>query len=249
MQKPKPTPQLLVSVTSAHEAHIAVDNGAELIDIKDPARGPLGMAERSVIDAVLIAVEGRRPLSVALGELHEHRGIVSLPQGVSFAKVALAGMARSHDWRHRLTALLAPLMVDEALEPHAVVVAYADAERAEAPPVQDVLDWVLKDRATGLLIDTAVKDGKGLFDFLSPAELSAINQRLVAAGKTLALAGSLSGETLERAVKLKPAIVGVRGAACVGRDRMATIDAQAVAALVDMVEAARTAPVATIASA
>lgn len=249
MIEAKDSPQLLVSVTSAEEARIAVEAGADLIDIKNPKRGPMGMADRAIIDAIIVAVQGARPVSVALGELREHTGIVSLPKDVSFAKVALAGMAQVSDWQQRLTAVLAPLMVGGDDHPRAVAVAYADAPQAEAPPVDDVLAWVLKSPAAGLLIDTAVKDGKGLFDHMSPAQLTAMQTQLNAAGKILALAGGLSSNAFEQAANLRPSIVGVRGAACVGHDRTGTIDAQAVAALVDTVAVARAKPIATIAQA
>ncbi|MBY0228781.1 MAG: (5-formylfuran-3-yl)methyl phosphate synthase, partial [Gemmataceae bacterium] len=35
-------PGLIVSVRSADEARIALENGADLIDVKEPSRGALG---------------------------------------------------------------------------------------------------------------------------------------------------------------------------------------------------------------
>jgi uncharacterized protein (UPF0264 family) len=61
--------KLLVSVRSMEEAQAALEGGADLIDIKEPNRGPLGKARDSVIAAIVEVVAGRRPVSAAMGEL------------------------------------------------------------------------------------------------------------------------------------------------------------------------------------
>jgi len=61
--------RLLVSVRDAAEARTAVEAGADLIDVKEPARGPLGAADVEVVERVVAEVAGRLPLSAALGEL------------------------------------------------------------------------------------------------------------------------------------------------------------------------------------
>ena len=38
--------RLLVSVRNASEARAAINGGADVIDIKEPDHGPLGMADR-----------------------------------------------------------------------------------------------------------------------------------------------------------------------------------------------------------
>ncbi len=62
---------LLVSVRDAAEAAASLAGGADLIDVKEPARGPLGRADAATIAAVVQAVGGRVPVSAALGELRE----------------------------------------------------------------------------------------------------------------------------------------------------------------------------------
>src|SRR5690242_4202542 len=63
---------LLVSVRSPAEAVAALEGGAALIDVKEPSRGPLGRADEDTITAIVQTVAGRRPVSVALGELLDH---------------------------------------------------------------------------------------------------------------------------------------------------------------------------------
>src|SRR4029077_9754602 len=76
---------LLVSVRSAAEAREALSGGADVIDVKDPSHGPLGMARQGVIDEVLSVVAGKVHVSAALGELIEWRP-QPIPAGIQFVK-------------------------------------------------------------------------------------------------------------------------------------------------------------------
>src|SRR5262245_7655648 len=91
---------LLISVRAAEEALAATAGVADMIDIKEADRGPLGAASREVWRDVLANVSGGRPVSCALGELVE-RDVFERAcgaTGMSFAKVGLAGMRRKNDW-------------------------------------------------------------------------------------------------------------------------------------------------------
>jgi hypothetical protein len=101
-----------------------------------------------------------------------------------------------------------------------------------------VLDWAGEYGAAGLLIDTAVKDGRTLFDFCNPSALRTVINRVRREGLLIALAGSLRGEFYEVAARLEPDIVAVRGAACNGLDRTRAVDEDAVGELTAVIEAA-----------
>lgn len=67
-------PALLVSVRNAAEARQAVVGGCDVLDVKEPARGPLGLADATEIEAIVRVrdtVDPRVPVSVALGEACE----------------------------------------------------------------------------------------------------------------------------------------------------------------------------------
>src|SRR5882724_4697103 len=89
-------PQLLVGVRSAVDAEAAFAGGADVIDIKDPARGALGRADEDVCVAVCTFLAGRRPVSAALGELRDFSG--GAPSGLDYVKCGLAGLASESDW-------------------------------------------------------------------------------------------------------------------------------------------------------
>ena len=63
---PDRTPGMLASVTSVAEAEAALAAGADLIDLKEPARGALGALDLDTVVAIVAAVGGRRPVSATV---------------------------------------------------------------------------------------------------------------------------------------------------------------------------------------
>src|SRR5204862_496021 len=90
---------LLVSVRSAAEAKTALAGGADIIDVKEPRRGALGPADRIVWKEILEIVDGRVPVSAALGELHSDSisEYAARAAGFAFAKIGLSDWRRHHD--------------------------------------------------------------------------------------------------------------------------------------------------------
>ncbi|MGE3805407.1 MAG: (5-formylfuran-3-yl)methyl phosphate synthase [Gemmataceae bacterium] len=223
--------RLLVSVRNAEEAESACAGGADLIDVKEPARGSLGRADEQTIAQISARVAGRRPISVALGDLTPQTRPLHLPR-VAFAKWGLAGCLPTQ-WQARLFAAAAALPA--GCQP--VVVAYADAAEADAPPLAAVLDFAAT-KHWPLLVDTVGKQGKSLLDWLSLDELGDLALRCRRAEIPLALAGSLSREQIERLIPLEPDWIAVRTAACRERERDGPICVQAVRALAEVIHGA-----------
>src|SRR3954452_14348343 len=100
-------PGLLVSVRSAAEALSALAGGADVIDVKEPDRGSLGAADEETISAIVRAVDGRAPVSAALGELVDldkspnGNAARILVDGVSLFKIGLARSATLDAWETR----------------------------------------------------------------------------------------------------------------------------------------------------
>lgn len=214
-----------MSVRTAEEAEAALCGGADIIDVKEPTAGPLGRADAEVWRQVLATVRACVPVSVALGELAEVTGLNHLPAGISWAKVGLAGEGRCRDWPERLQSLAGQL------RPVPVIpVAYADWRRADAPPVDAVLDWAVSHGGKGLLIDTWLKDGRRLLDWLPLDRLASI-RRLVPANVLLALAGGLRLRAVRQLVSVQPDVIAVRGLACTGGQRQGHVNQRRVAAV------------------
>jgi uncharacterized protein (UPF0264 family) len=112
--------------------------------------------------------------------------------------------------------------------------AYADAARvAHAPLAPELLPRVARAAGVGIcLLDTAVKDGRGLLDWLTPGALTALVAEAHAIGLQVALAGALRADDLPVIRATGADIAGVRSAACAGGRRSAPLEGDRVRALV-----------------
>ncbi len=227
-----PAPGLLVSVRDASECSAAIAGGVSLIDVKEPQSGPMGMADRDVMAGVAAHVAGRLPVSVALGELVDWpvRPRINIPPGISLVKIGLAGCGGLHNWPERLETFCAE--VETQTQARLAAVAYADWHRANAPSPEQVVEFALRARLAAFLMDTCVKDGRTLLDWMSPAQLAAFGERLWRRKIPIALAGSLGREQIRELRPVRPTWFAVRGAACVG-GRGGTIASERVRELVD----------------
>ena len=224
-------PTLLVSVVSAEEAERALAGGADIIDVKDPGEGALGAPAPRVVSEVAQAVGAAAPVSVALGDLPDLPHTAALAargaalSGAAFVKVGLRGV------RALERAVATMRAVADAVGPHTAViaVAYADAQALDPPAVAPA--WlprlVARTGIAGALVDTFVKDGRGLYAWVSEAELADLIARTHAAGGSFAVAGQLRRGELRR---VAADVVGVRSAVCRGGDRTAELDTDLVAA-------------------
>src|SRR5262249_2418416 len=226
--------QLLVSVRSAEEAAAALEGGAALIDVKEPARGSLGRATVSVVRAVVGFIAGRRPVSMALGEFLDTPELPAA-HGLAYGKWGLAGCGDRSDWPKRL-ATAAEQLRQTVCGCRLVAAAYADWRRALAPSPEDVLNFAQK-HGGAFLLDTWQKDGSTLLDWLSPHEIERLCTRCRETGLPVALAGSLGPAQLVLLREAAPDWFAVRRAACRDGQRQQTIDPAAVRSLVDLVSA------------
>jgi (5-formylfuran-3-yl)methyl phosphate synthase len=225
--------RLLVSVVDAVEARVAAEAGADVIDVKDPSRGALGEAAPHVVRAVRDATPAHLPVSAALGDgpfspaAAADLAGAAAANGAAFVKLGLRDTS--------LRAASASLRAARVRLPEGVrlvVGGFADFARAGAPPPRDVPALAAAAGVDGCLLDTAVKDGRGLFYWLDDAELRAFVESCRRHGLFSALAGSLTVEDLARLGPIGPDLVGVRGAACVGDRIGGRVDAERVRALV-----------------
>jgi uncharacterized protein (UPF0264 family) len=209
-------PRLLISVRDASEAVAALTGGADLIDVKEPANGPLGRADSPVIESIVNVVAGRVPVSAAFGELELRPA--ALPGNLAFIKFGLAGW-RGRDWPSAWERVRAQLSVTCA----PVAVAYADWLLADAPPPEEVAAIATERRFGAFLIDTFEKNGATLLDRMPMDTIAGLTRRCQSAGVPVALAGSLGLAEIEQLRELAPDWFAVRGAAC-RRGRGSSID-------------------------
>ena len=222
--------KLLVSVTDAHEARVAVEGGVDIVDVKNPAEGSLGAPGPGVIERVREVVPPEHPVSAAIGDLPNLPGTAALAAlgatrcGAAYVKVGLWGTSTTDE------AVAVLRAVRNAVDGGATVIAaaYVDAERVPGGPLPPgaVVDAARRADIGGCLLDTAVKDGRGLFEWLSPEALDALVAEGHAAGLEMALAGALRAEDMRPVRATGADIAGVRSAACRDGRRTAPLEAE-----------------------
>jgi len=227
--------KLLVSVVDAAEARLAVAGGVDVVDVKNPAEGSLGAPAPGVIAAVRAVLPAGLPLSAALGDLPSLPGTAALAalgaarSGAAYVKLGLWGPSTAEEAVAVLRAARAAVDGDARV----VAVAYADAARVPSRPLPPS-ELVAAARAAGVdgcLLDTAVKDGRGLFESLEPDALAAFVADAHDAGLEVALAGELRAEDLPVVRATGADIAGVRSAACRDGRRTAALDPERIARL------------------
>jgi (5-formylfuran-3-yl)methyl phosphate synthase len=245
-----PAPRLLVSVRSVAEARAALSGGCDILDVKDPTRGALGMADFSVTEEVLrTGLAAGIPVSAALGEVSEypsdptltnpeHRLPHALAQ-LSFTKIGLANLNHDSNWAARWQDTMSSLTGSLSKEHDSpgqrwVAVIYADWQSAGAPSPDAIVDQVLSSGSStgheiaGVLVDTWSKKSGRLLDSLSVEQLQQLAECVQRSGRFFAVAGRLTAEMLPELVAVRPDIVAVRSAACRGEDRTLSVDTAAV---------------------
>jgi uncharacterized protein (UPF0264 family) len=201
---------LLVSVRSEDEAVVAVEAGADIIDLKDPQTGALGALPIEQIAAIVARVRalGAAPVSATIGDLADgeiqemkRRVQATAATGVDFVKVGIARGSHAHETLQilgGLQATIVPLFLADAGLDFTLIEA---ACAAEFPVV---------------MVDTADKRAGSLFDFVPRKTLQRFVETIHDAGARAGLAGSLRFEHAPLLCELSPAIAGFRGALCEG---------------------------------
>src|SRR5262245_42397332 len=131
--------RLLVSVVNAAEARVAAAAGADVIDVKDPARGALGEAAPAVVRAVREATPPQLPVSPALGDGPFPPALAAARAGESAACGAAYVKLGPRDTS--IAAASATLRATRAGLPdnvRLVVAGFADFHRAGAPRPHDL---------------------------------------------------------------------------------------------------------------
>jgi uncharacterized protein (UPF0264 family) len=220
--------QLMISVLSAEEARVAAANGADILDVKNPAEGSLGAQFPRVIKQVVDAAAGHLKVSAAIGDMPNLPGTASLAAlgaavcGVDYIKVGLFG-SHTEDEAVFLLREVRQALCDY---PSVVLIAagYADFQRAGTLNPRLLPRLAAKAGAAGCLVDTAVKDGCSLFDFLAPQALKSLADDAHAAGLIFGLAGSLLKQDLLKVRELGADVAGVRTAVCQDNRRSSPLD-------------------------
>ena len=222
--------QLLVSVRAGEEVAAALAGGADIIDAKEPARGSLGPVSPAVLQAISAQVPASVPLSAALGDFTApdavRRAVAGAHlrgrRGPTYVKLGFAGEPSVAGVSSLVSAAL-DAAAATAAPPIVVPVAYADHGSAGSPAADVLLPVAIAAGARAFLVDTHMKDGRGLLESMGFERLRALSAEARSAGLLFAIAGSLDLAALDRVATIAD-VIGVRGAACRG-GRGGSVDA------------------------
>ena len=211
----------LASVTGAEEAAVAVAHGADIIDLKDPAKGTLGALGEREVRAAVAGIAGARPVSAVIGDLPmQPEAIVGAASamaatGVDFIKVGLFPEPGREECIRALHAL--------ARRAKIIGVMFADLT-----PDPALIRTMADAGFAGAMLDTARKGGRRLLDHMDIPALREFVAACRSHGMLAGLAGSLETPDVPRLLLLQPDVLGFRTALCAGRNRAGPIDAAAV---------------------
>jgi len=224
--------RLLISVASATEAIVALQGGADIIDGKDAAAGPLAALPAETLRDIVAAVGGRRPVSATIGDwpaepaLLVEQAEAIAATGVDWVKI---GFYPGGDWQACLDALtplarqtqaVGLLFADHTPDPYAHVAAFARAG------------------FRGVMLDTADKRSGGLRRHLDGIAAARFVAAAPAHGLSCGLAGSLTLGDIAALSHLNAEVLGFRGAACHSGERGGALEPGRVAALREALDTA-----------
>jgi dihydroneopterin aldolase len=221
---------MLASVTGPAEAEVALEAGADIIDLKDPSAGALGALPGETVRNTVARIAARRQTSAVTGDLP------MLPDTVRAAAEAMAecgvdyvkvGIFPSEHAREVIAAL-----EETAGRTNVVAVLFADLT-----PDFALIDACADAGFAGAMLDTARKGGGRLIEHLDLLSLERFIARCHARGLLAGLAGSLEAPDVPRLLPLAPDLLGFRSALCRAGDRKDELDPQAIAVIRGLIPA------------
>lgn len=217
---------LLASVQNEKEAITALEAGAGIIDVKDPAGGGMAAASVETWQAVTKAVRKRVPVSVTLGNPPQRpETVIELAEQ---AKRAGADMVKVGMASSRQEAVDRIANAAEHIKLDVVLVYLADLITPRFPKDTSHLKAVM--------MDTRHKEGLKLLECKAIPQIENFIKDAHKRNLMAGLAGRVSDYHLPEILPFKPDVIGVRGAITEG-DRDGPISADKVKHMVKLLAA------------
>ena len=223
---------LMVSVQDLYEAKQALKGGADIVDVKNLQEALVGSAHPNVVKQIRDEVPSAHHASVTLGVVPDQIGTVSMAvyaAGTLDATSVKVGFMVS-EYSVALETLLAAKEALAGTQTKLIGSLFADNLLYDGGIDPDLMVKLAKEgQCDGFLIDTLVKDGRTLFDFVPEERLKEMVLEGKELGMSTALSGHLKMSDLDELSRVNPDIVGVRGAVCQKGDRDSRVHWESVA--------------------
>lgn len=211
---------LLISAGNKKEIK-RIKNYVDIIDLKDPKEGALGAWKKEEIQEIISLYKGKVSISATLGNLKtlsEIKKKINLFEelNLDYLKVGFF-----NDSVINVKKILKYLK-NSNFKTKLVVVLFAENKKVINFALNN-FDFFKKSRINTILLDTKNKKSLGtpeIFsdDFFENFIMSAKIQKI-----NIGLAGKIKIMDLNRLLKLKPNLIGIRGAACILNERESSI--------------------------
>jgi uncharacterized protein (UPF0264 family) len=208
--------KILISIKDAAEAkEVAAAGGVDIVDVKNPEEGTLGANHPWVIEEVKALFSRRTLIAASIGDLDFKPGSASLAAygaaslEVDYITASMFKVKTKEEVRVMTEKLLRTL---EEFDTGLIVAGYADFHRCGSISPFEFLQSV--EGAEYIMIDTAIKDGKSLLDFVALDELTEFKEKAHDLGVKLILAGSIRYPQLHKVKKVGADVLGFRGIVC-----------------------------------
>ena len=223
---------LMVSVQDLYEAKQALKGGADIVDVKNLQEALVGSAHPNVVKQIRDEVPSAHHASVTLGVVPDQIGTVSMAvyaAGTLDATSVKVGFMVS-EYSVALETLLAAKEALAGTQTKLIGSLFADNLLYDGGIDPDLMVKLAKEgQCDGFLIDTLVKDGRNLFDFVPEERLKEMVLEGKELGMSTAISGHLKMSDLDELSRVNPDIVGVRGAVCQKGDRDSRVHWESVA--------------------
>ena len=204
----------LASVDNLSDAIIAAEQGADIIDLKNPRQGALGGLEIDTLHKIVDHLWEKSLISATVGDLAADVALIMerigqvADTGVDYVKVGM----------------FTPQHIGECLpafEYHArrginiIAVLFADQQFDLAATIKACK----RAQLSGVMLDTAAKDAGSLLLHRDVKELSKFVHSAKQHGLLTGLAGSLREQDIQTLLPINPDYIGFRTALCKGLQR------------------------------
>lgn len=214
---------MLASVNSLKEALFMQSFNADVIDLKQPAKGALGALAVEDVAEIVKSLESGRVISATVGDLPMQPDVLyqavqaMAATGVDYVKIGFFPADNWQDCIQRLGFL--------AKQGHRLIaVLFADAQ-----PDLMIIQALQEAGFAGVMLDTMHKNTGSLTQLMSQTELQTFVCTAKAAGLISGLAGSLTKDDISVLLPLRADYLGFRGALCKQSQRTAALDSEQIA--------------------
>ncbi len=210
--------KMLASIRSLAECRVILDQGIDILDLKEPRAGALGALKTELVQEIVTFVQNEVLISATIGDvLPNDQRLLSLIEamnntGVDIVKVGL--------FAARPTNYFIDIIKQAAMGNRRLVVVLFAENYIGIESVQSLLDTGI----AGLMLDTKNKSGQSLNQLLNDTMLKQFVETVNGHGLLSGFAGSLQFENIDDLLRFKPDYLGFRGALCTKHCRTSRLD-------------------------